>query len=260
MPRQDANLAKQREAVDAFLAASRAGDFEALLAVLDPDVVFRASGSRELQQELNGATEVARSVAAFGPRLATLCHRATVNGRPGLLIKTRQGPLGAVGFTVSGALITTVDLTVDPEKLGSSDRPEDAGLSDSPDGNGAAGEPSLLGYLRGRQGSAADRIISEALSWPGVDRAPGRFGSVVLRVGRRELGHLHGDAVADVPLAAARRGQLVEDGAAPDRQPQDDSAWVTIPLETEDGVQQALALLRGNYERMRAERRLKGPV
>ena len=56
MPQPDADLAKQREVVDAFLAASRAGDFDALIAVLDPDVVFRASGARQLQQELNGGS------------------------------------------------------------------------------------------------------------------------------------------------------------------------------------------------------------
>jgi hypothetical protein len=64
-----------------------------------------------------------------------------------------------------------------------------------------------------------------------VSREQGPVGSVVLRAGRRELGHLHGDAVVDVPLAAER-----------------DSDWVTVQLATEDGVQQALALLRGNYE------------
>jgi len=203
MPQPDADLAKQRQVVGAFLAASRAGDFDALVAVLDPDVVLRGAGARELQQELKGAPEVARKVAALGPRFATRCQLAIVNGMPGLVVTTSQGPAGAVGFTVSGGLITTIDLTLDPDKL---------------------------------EGSVADRIINEALSWPGVSRAQGHFGSVVLRVGSRELGHLHGDAVADVPLA-------------PEHQRRHDPEWVAIPLDTEERVQQALALLRGNYER-----------
>jgi RNA polymerase sigma factor (sigma-70 family) len=197
-PQPDADVAKQRQVVGAFLAASRAGDFDALLAVLDPDVVFRAGGARELQQELRGAADVARSVAAFGPRFAARCHVATVNGMPGLVITTPQGPAGATGFTVRGGLITTIDLTLDPDKL---------------------------------EGSVAERIISEALSWPGVSRGEGHFGSVVLRLGSRELGHLHGDAVADVPTG------------------RDDACWVAVALETEEGIQRALALLRSNYER-----------
>jgi hypothetical protein len=232
--------------VDAFLEASRAGDFDALIGVLDPNVVFRAGGARELQQELNGAADVARSLAKFGPRLVTLCHPVTVNGQAGLLVKTRQGPAGAIGFTVTGGLITTIDLTLDPDKLEDPDDKGDARRPVLPHRREADGELSLLlSYVRGRQGSVAERIISEALSWPGVYRARGHVGSVVLRVGRRELGHLHGDAVADVPLAPNLQDQLVKDGVGLER----DSGWVTVPLETEEGVQQALALLRGNYER-----------
>jgi hypothetical protein len=121
----------------------------------------------------------------------------------------------------------------------------------------------LLSYLRGRSGSVAERIISEALSWLGVHRARGEFGSVELRVGRRELGHLHGDAVAHVPLPPKPRDRLDKDEVALEHQPRDDSGWVTFPLETEEGVQQALALLRANYERVQAKkspRRLKGPA
>jgi luciferase-like monooxygenase len=138
-----------------------------------------------------------------------------------LLIKTPEDRLGAVGFTVTAGLITTIDLTLDPEKLQGSE----------------AGELALLSYVRARQGSAAERIISEALSWPGVSRAKGQFGSVVLRFGQRELGHLHGDAVADVPLPPG---------------------WVTVPLETEEGARRALVLLRGNYERAGMSREASG--
>ena len=228
IPPPDADLVKQREAVDAFLAASRAGDFDALVAVLDPDVVMRASGAPELQQELNGASDVASRMATFGPRFATLCHPASVNGQPGLVIETGQGRAGAIGFTVSAGLITALDLTLDPNSLEDFDE--------------------LLGNVRGRQGSIAERIINEALSWPGVHRQTGHFGSVKLRAGRRELGHLHGDAVADIPLPPELRDQAVEEGVALERDP----GWVTVPLDVEDGIPHALALLRANYEREQA--------
>jgi RNA polymerase sigma factor (sigma-70 family) len=235
IPRPDADLAEQREVVDAFLAASRAGDFEALVGVLDPHVVFRASGGRKLQQELRGAPDIARRMARFGPSFASMCHPATVNGQAGLVVTTSQGPLGAMGFTVSGGLITTIDMSLDPDKLES-----------------LAGESTLFSYLSGRQGSVGERIITEALSWPGVDRAKGDFGAVVLRVGRRELGHLHGDAVVDVPLPP----KLVDQPeAAPELERRDEPGWIAVPLESEEAVQHALALLRANYERGKAQRR-----
>jgi RNA polymerase sigma factor (sigma-70 family) len=225
LPRPDADVAKQREAVNAFLAASRAGDFDALVAVLDPDVVFRAGGMPELRQELKGVDDVARTMATFGPRFARLCQPASVNGQPGLVVGSRRNPAGAMGFTVSGGLIATIDLILDPDQ-----------------------QLSLLDFFGARHGSVAERIISEALSWPGVSREKGHLGSVLLRVGRYELGHIHGDAVADVPASPELQDQLVRDGMGLERQWRHDG-WVKVPLQTEEGARKALALLRGNYER-----------
>ena len=232
MPPSDADLAEQREIVDAFLSASRAGDFDALLALLDPGVVFRAGGARELQQELEGAAGVASKLAGLGPRFATLCHPATVNGQAGLVVETPQGPAAAFAFTVSGGLITTIDLTLDLDKLAGLDPTE-----------------GPITYLRGCQGSVAERIIREALSWPGVYRAEGHFGSVALRLGRLELGHLHGDAVADVPLPPQPPEQ---DRPTLEDQPRHNPGWITIQLDTEQGTQRALTLLRANYARGQA--------
>jgi Family of unknown function (DUF5519) len=179
------------------------------------------------------------------PRFARLCQPASVNGQPGIVVNTPRGPAGAIGFTVSDGLITTIDVTLDPDKLGGSAHTP----GDPPHDHGAQGESGLLDFFRTREGAGADRIISEALSWPGVDSATGEFGSVVFRVGRRELGHLHGDAVADLPLAPELQDHLVEDSVALGQQRPHDPGWVTVPLGTEDGVQRALALLRANYER-----------
>jgi RNA polymerase sigma factor (sigma-70 family) len=119
-PQPDPDLGRQREVVGAFLAASRAGDFDALLAVLDPDVVFRADAgalTAVVQPEITGATEVARYSTTQGPRFATLCHPARVNGSAGLVIRTAGGPIGAVAFTVTNGRIATIDLILDREKL-----------------------------------------------------------------------------------------------------------------------------------------------
>jgi RNA polymerase sigma-70 factor (ECF subfamily) len=119
-PEPDADIDRQREVVAAFLDASRAGDFEALLALLDPDVVFRADAGSAIglvRAHISGAEDVARYARDQGSRFATLCHPALVNGVPGLVIQTPRGPIGAVGFTVTQGRISTIDLILDPSKL-----------------------------------------------------------------------------------------------------------------------------------------------
>src|SRR5436190_16804679 len=78
----DADLDRQREVVDAFLAASREGDFDALVALLDPDVVVRADFGGGRTQEVRGAEAVAGQAQAYS-RLGLLFHRALINGAPG---------------------------------------------------------------------------------------------------------------------------------------------------------------------------------
>jgi RNA polymerase sigma factor (sigma-70 family) len=109
-PEPDADLAVQRRVVDAFLAAARAGDFEALLRVLDPNVVFRTTGAGRLARPpIVGAEAVAREVSAGGARFAPLARPAIVNGAAGLVV--RIGKLDLVGaFTVRGGRIVAIDL------------------------------------------------------------------------------------------------------------------------------------------------------
>jgi RNA polymerase sigma-70 factor (ECF subfamily) len=118
--RPDPDLSTQRRVVGAFLAASRAGDFEELVRLLDPDVVFRVdTGSRTWLAPalLTGATEVARHAAAEGPRFATLCEPALVNGAAGIIARTRTGVVAVVGFTVVDGRICEIDLVLDAGKL-----------------------------------------------------------------------------------------------------------------------------------------------
>jgi RNA polymerase sigma factor (sigma-70 family) len=116
-PVPDADLDAQREVVDAFLAAARDGDFDRLVAVLDPDVVVRADfGVRGRRQEVRGAEAVARNAMAFG-RLGLDVRRALVNGAAGA-VSVRDGePFTVGGFTVRGGKIVEMDFVGDPERL-----------------------------------------------------------------------------------------------------------------------------------------------
>jgi RNA polymerase sigma-70 factor, ECF subfamily len=114
----DADLDTQREVVDAFLAAAREGDFDALVAVLDPDIVLRADlgpaagGSREVR----GAAAVADQALGYS-RLDLVIRQALVNGVPGA-VTTRDGELFSVAaITVRDGRIVTMDFLADPERL-----------------------------------------------------------------------------------------------------------------------------------------------
>jgi RNA polymerase sigma-70 factor (ECF subfamily) len=114
-PSPDQDLARQREVVDAFLAASRAGDFEALLEVLDPDVVFRTD--RAARPPITGAPAVARQILARGTRFAPLARPAVVNGAAGAVVGPPNAPIAIVGFTVVDGRIAGIDLVTDRRKL-----------------------------------------------------------------------------------------------------------------------------------------------
>jgi RNA polymerase sigma factor (sigma-70 family) len=112
-----ADLSRQREVVDAFLAAARGGDFEALLAVLDPDVVLRAdSGAAPAvtSREVRGAAAVAKSAAKGRARAA---RPALVNGEVGVVVAPRGRLLMVLGFTISDGKIVEIDAIGDPEQL-----------------------------------------------------------------------------------------------------------------------------------------------
>ena len=114
------SLAQQRKVVEAFLEASRNGDFEALLEVLDPDVVFRGdrgSSGPPIPAEVRGAKKVARLVLARGTPTAHLGRPAIVDGRAGAVVTLQDRVLAAVAFTIVGDRVTQMDLLVDPLKL-----------------------------------------------------------------------------------------------------------------------------------------------
>jgi RNA polymerase sigma-70 factor (ECF subfamily) len=110
----DADLSRQREVVDAFVAAARSGDFDALLAVLDPDVVLRAD--RGASRELRGAAAVVEGARTFSP-LARFARPALVNGAAGVVVTRHGQPFSVIGFTVRGGKIVEIDVLADPERL-----------------------------------------------------------------------------------------------------------------------------------------------
>jgi hypothetical protein len=87
-------------------------------------------------------------------------------------------------------------------------------------------------------------------SWPGVSVVAHRFGGSEFRLGRKEIGHLHGDRLADLPFPVKVREQLVAEGRADRHHVLPDSGWVSLRIAGPDDVPAVLELFRMNYERM----------
>ena len=112
----DSDLVRQREVVDAFLGALRAGDFEGLLAVLDPDLVVRADMSGA-PSEIRGAAVWAKGAVAYG-HMARAVRPALVNGAIGLVMAPRGRLSRALTFTIADGKITEIEVIGDPARLG----------------------------------------------------------------------------------------------------------------------------------------------
>ncbi|MBS1887845.1 MAG: RNA polymerase sigma factor SigJ [Actinobacteria bacterium] len=120
VPDADPDRARRREVIDAFVAAAREGDFEALLAVLDPDVVFRIDRGDlpgPPSRELRGAQVVAENAVTFGAPFAPFMRPALVNGSPGVVVAPGGTPTSVAGFVVRDGRIVEIDLLADPRRL-----------------------------------------------------------------------------------------------------------------------------------------------
>ncbi len=124
VPAPDPDLARQRRVVDAFFLAARGGDFDALVAVLDPDVVLRIDAGAErpaASMVLHGAAAVVKQ-ARIGLQ-ATLARPvihlrpALVNGAAGVVVTLGEQPMTVMGFTVAGGRIVEIDAIADPERV-----------------------------------------------------------------------------------------------------------------------------------------------
>jgi RNA polymerase sigma factor (sigma-70 family) len=119
-PLPDADLARQREVVEAFLAAAREGDFAALVALLDPEVVVRADRAAPGGISVaRGAAAAAEQVLATGgfARFAQQVQPAMVNGAAGVVLAAEGRPFAVVGFTVRHGKIAEIDIFSDPARL-----------------------------------------------------------------------------------------------------------------------------------------------
>lgn len=118
-PAPDPDLSRQRDVVDAFFAASRAGDFDALVAVLDPEVVLRADGGTARAHgtvAIHGAQDVAAQAITFA-RFAPFVRPALVNGTAGVVVAADRRVLSVMGFIVTHGKIVAIDVLSDPARL-----------------------------------------------------------------------------------------------------------------------------------------------
>jgi RNA polymerase sigma-70 factor (ECF subfamily) len=118
-PTSDMDLRKQRRVVDAFLAAAQNGDFEALVAVLDPAIVLRADGGavKGVSRLVRGAQAVAGQAAMFS-KLGLSNQVVLVNGNIGVVSRLPDGRLfSVIGFTIAGGKVVEMDILADPDRL-----------------------------------------------------------------------------------------------------------------------------------------------
>jgi Family of unknown function (DUF5519) len=97
--------------------------------------------------------------------------------------------------------------------------------------------------------TASDRIRRELERWPGVSTVPHRFGGIEFRVDRRELGHLHGDRLADIPFPRSIRNELVAAGRAQAHHVLPESGWVSRYIRGPEDVSDVIDLFRYAYDR-----------
>jgi RNA polymerase sigma-70 factor, ECF subfamily len=119
IPSPDPDLARQREVVDAFFRAARGGDFDGLIAVLDPDVVLRSDyGGRRpaAPKVIHGAASVAGQ-ALIGAIPGAELHPALINGAAGVVVTVRGRPYAVMGFTVAEGMIMEIDAIADPQRV-----------------------------------------------------------------------------------------------------------------------------------------------
>jgi RNA polymerase sigma-70 factor, ECF subfamily len=119
-PVPDPDLAQQRAVVDAFFAAAREGDFDALVAVLDPDVILRADGGTARPGRsivLHGPRAVAGQASTGGPRFAPFLRPVLVNGAAGAVAVADGRLLSVMGFTVARGRIVAMDVLYDLDRL-----------------------------------------------------------------------------------------------------------------------------------------------
>jgi hypothetical protein len=96
--------------------------------------------------------------------------------------------------------------------------------------------------------NARERVIATVSTWYGVSAHPHRFGGTEFRLGRREIGHIHGDRLIDIPFPTTVRNEVVASGEADPHHILPDSGWVSFYIRDEADVEKGIALLRRSFE------------
>jgi hypothetical protein len=96
--------------------------------------------------------------------------------------------------------------------------------------------------------NAKKRITEAVSSWGGITLAPHRFGGTAFMLGKRELGHIHGDRLIDIPFPKPVRDELVSTGQAEPHHILPDSGWISFFLRTEVDIDEAIKLMRRSFE------------
>jgi hypothetical protein len=95
-----------------------------------------------------------------------------------------------------------------------------------------------------------EKISKEILSWPGVTTGSHRFGGTEFRVGKREMGHIHGDKLADLPFPMQVRNELIKSGRASPHHVLPESGWVSKWIRSEEDISEVVELFRMQYKRL----------
>ncbi|MBB6694045.1 DUF5519 family protein [Cohnella xylanilytica] len=104
-------------------------------------------------------------------------------------------------------------------------------------------------------GNGAAGLTEELASWDGVETHPHRFGGIEFRVDGKEIGHLHGDRLFDLHLTPPERDRWIGEGKAEPHHVYPESGWVSVYLNTEQDVANAIEMARAKYDRMVRRRR-----
>ena len=95
---------------------------------------------------------------------------------------------------------------------------------------------------------ASKQIVDTLLTWDGMEAHPHRFGGTEFRIGKREIGHIHGDSLVDIPFPKKIRDEIVAAGEAQPHHILPETGWVSFYLREEGDIEKAIALLKRSYE------------
>ena len=95
---------------------------------------------------------------------------------------------------------------------------------------------------------ASKQIVDALLTWDGMEAHPHRFGGTEFRIGRREIGHIHGDTLVDIPFPKKVRDEIVAAGEAEPHHVLPETGWVSFYLDDEGDIERAIVLLKRSYD------------